>query len=70
MSAFHRFEDRGLTLRLFSQRKAALAVPGSHSHIRYATGWVAKNQDGEWIDGVGVIPPDWQPDPSRMEQTE
>ena len=56
-----RFEDRGLTLRLFVSKRDALAYPNVREPMRYATGWIAKNRDGRWIDGNGVLPPNWQP---------
>lgn len=65
----HRLVDRGLTLRLFNQRQFAVAVHGSHSHTRYGTGWIAKNEQGNWIDAAGVIPSDWQPDPKLLGET-
>ncbi len=56
-----RFEDRGLTLRLFVSQRDALAYPTARDQIQYATGWIAKNDAGRWIDGDGVLPPGWQP---------
>ena len=57
----YRFEDRGLTLRLFRSERDALAYPNAREPLRYATGWIAKNEAGRWIDGDGVLPPNWQP---------
>lgn len=63
-----RFEDRGLTLRLFVTKADALTYPGARQPIRYATGWIAKNEAGRWIDGDGVLPPSWQPAPELLKQ--
>lgn len=57
----YRFEDRGLTLRLFKSELDALAYPCAREPMRYAVGWIAKNDAGRWIDGDGVLPPNWQP---------
>ena len=61
-----RFEDRGLTLRLFVSKQDALAYPNAREPMHYATGWIAKNDVGRWIDGDGVLPPNWQPRPTFL----
>ena len=62
----YRFEDRGLTLRLFVSERDALAYPNARDPMRYATGWIAKNENGSWIDGDGVLPQNWQPHPAFL----
>lgn len=56
-----RFEDRGLTLRLFVSKRDALAYPGAKWPTKYAVGWIAKNDAGRWVDGDGVLPQNWHP---------
>lgn len=60
-------EDRGLTLRLFVSEADARSFPGSCEPMRYAGGWIAKNDAGRWIDGAGVLPGNWRPDPGKLE---
>lgn len=62
----YKFEDRGLTMRLFVSERDALAHPNAREPMRYATGWIAKNDAGRWIDGNGVLPPNWQPHPAFL----
>lgn len=61
-----RFEDRGLTLRLFVSMRDAMAYPLACEPARYATGWIAKNNVGRWIDGDGVLPRYWMPAPELL----
>jgi len=65
-----RFEDRGLTLRLFVSLRDAMAYPTAREPVRYATGWIAKNDTGRWIDGDGVLPPNWTPAPDLLNRSE
>ncbi|GAB3429859.1 hypothetical protein GCM10027395_17330 [Giesbergeria sinuosa] len=65
-----RFEDCGLTLRLFVNERDALMYPNAREPTRYSTGWIAKNEDGLWIDGDGVLPPNWQPNPAFLTSNE
>lgn len=56
----YRFEDRGLTLRLF--RDANDAKSAGHSlPTAYACGFIAKNSDCRWVDAHGPLPLDWVP---------
>lgn len=57
----HRFEDRGVTLRLFVSERDARAYPNAREAIRYATGWIARNDVDRWIDALGVLPASWEP---------
>jgi hypothetical protein len=61
----HRLEDRVLTLRLFVSERDAVAYPDAHKAMRYASGWIAQNMDGRWIDAHGALPKCWQPDESK-----
>ena len=65
-----RFEDRGLTLRLFVSMRDAMAYPTASEPARYAVGWIAKNDAGRWIDGDGVLPPTWTPAPELLTRSE
>ena len=65
----YRYEDRGLTLRLFVSMRDAMAYPDAREPMRYATGWIAKNGAGRWVDGDGVLPPNWQPLPALANPT-
>jgi hypothetical protein len=64
-----RFEDRGLTLGLFVSTRDALSAPGAKWPIKYANGWIAKNDSGRWIDGYGVLPPNWLPAPNLLKRS-
>ena len=64
-----RFEDRGLTLRLFVSMRDAMAYPTAREPARYAVGWLAKNDAGRWIDGDGVLPPNWEPEPELLNRS-
>lgn len=55
-----------MTLRLFVSMRDAMAAPNAREPARYATGWVAKNDAGRWIDGDGVLPPNWMPAPELL----
>ena len=61
-----RFDDQGLALRLFVSKRDALAYPGAKWPMKYAVGWIAKNDAGRWIDCDGVLPPKWQPRPTLI----
>lgn len=63
-----RFEDRGVTLRLFPNEAAATQSPDFVKAAEYACGWLAKNRAGRWIDSSGVLPPNWSPDPSLLRE--
>ena len=63
-----RFKDRGLALRLFVSERDALSYPGAKWPTKYASGWIAKNDAGRWIDGLGVLPPNWRPAPGLLER--
>lgn len=56
----NRFEDRGLTLRLFRDEqdvKSSDCTLPTH----YACGFIAKNSQGRWVDAHGPLPLDWVP---------
>lgn len=57
----HRYQDRGMTLRMFVNAQDALSHPDALQAVRYATGWLAKLQDGRWLDAGGPLPPRWTP---------
>lgn len=57
----YRFEDQGLTLRLFKDGADALANLDTVEAVNYGPGWIAKNKLGRWIDAHGDLPSDWQP---------
>ena len=57
----HRYEDRGMTLRMFVNEQDALSHPDARQAVRYATGWLAKRRDGRWLDGLGPLPLGWTP---------
>lgn len=57
-----RYEDRGVTLRLFPDEATAGRSPDFANAAEYACGWLAKNRAGRWVDAQGVLPPEWQPD--------
>lgn len=57
-----RLEENGLVLRLFSSENAARSVPGVVSVLWYRMGWIAKTDDGRWMDNDGILPINWQPD--------
>lgn len=63
----YRLEDRGLTLRLFVSEHDALACPGANNPTRYATGWIAQDAAGRWMDSDGVLPEGWQPHSALLE---
>ena len=69
MSAL-RFEDRGLTLRLFRNEQDMAANPLAKQPTRYSYGWIAKNPEGRWIDAYGPLPLTWKPSPEHMEAGE
>lgn len=56
-----RFEDQGLTLRLFKDEHDAKAHSDSVSVARYGPGVIGKNTHGQWIDAQGVLPSEWVP---------
>lgn len=56
-----RFEDRGVTLRLFQSEDDALAYPGARDPMRYATGWIVRNEADRWVDAIGLLPASWEP---------
>jgi hypothetical protein len=61
-----RYEDRGLTLRLFPNESAASQCPDSAKAVEYACGWLAINRARRYVDASGVLPPDWKPEPSLL----
>jgi len=61
-----RFEDRGVTLRLFVSESGSRAHPATRESARYAMGWIAKDDVGRWVDDAGVLPPDWTPAPELL----
>lgn len=56
-----RFEDRGLTLRLFKDEVDALTNSNAFEAVSYGCGWIGKNPQGRWIDAHGVLPLEWSP---------
>lgn len=65
-----RFVDRGVTMRLFKTERSAKAYTGVVSTLFYQVGWIARNEDGRWVDADGVLPPNWRPnlDSSKQEK--
>ena len=61
-----RYEDRGVTLRLFPNESAASQSPDSLKQTEYACGWLAINRAGRYCDAHGVLPPAWKPDSSLL----
>ena len=56
-----RYEDRGLTLRLYPNEAGASQSPDSAKTVEYACGWLSINRAGRYVDAGGVLPPEWQP---------
>lgn len=56
-----RFEDQGLTLRLFVSKESAESHTGAEHVVKYAVGWLVKNNAGRWVDAYGLLPLEWQP---------
>lgn len=56
----YRFEDRGLTLRLFRDERD-VELSGSNTATQYGAGFIAKNRAGRWMDAHGPLPLDWAP---------
>lgn len=56
----YRFEDRGVTLRLFRDADDTRSA-GNTEPTAYACGFIAKNSAGRWIDAHGQLPIDWTP---------
>lgn len=61
-----RFEDRGLTLRLFQSEAEARKALGTHDVVLYGPGWLAKNGAGRWMDENGFLPAKWVPRPTEL----
>jgi hypothetical protein len=61
-----RYEDRGLTLRLYPNEAGASQSPDSAKTVEYACGWLSINRAGRYVDAGGVLPPEWQPEPSLL----
>ena len=56
-----RFEDRGVTLRMFKNEQEATSRVDCLAAIEYESGWLIKNHQGRWVDSHGELPVDWQP---------
>ena len=56
-----RFEDKGLTLRLFKDVQDAKNHPESETVLLYGPGVICKNKQGHWFDAHGVLPYHWVP---------
>ena len=63
-----RYEDRGVTLRLFPNESAASQSPDSKKAVEYACGWLSINSARRYVDAGGVLPPTWQPDPALLRE--
>lgn len=61
-----RYEDRGVTLRLYPNESAASQTPDSAKVVEYACGWLSINRAGRYVDAHGVLPPNWEPEPSLL----
>lgn len=57
----YRYEDQGLTLRLFKDEHDAKIHSDAVSVARYGPGAIAKNKLGRWLDAHGVLPFSWTP---------
>jgi hypothetical protein len=56
-----RFEDQGVTLRLFKDEEEAKRNSDAVTVAQYGPGVIAKNPQGRWIDAHGVLPLEWTP---------
>lgn len=61
-----RFEDQGITLRLFISEHDAKNTFGVLSVAKYGPGVIAKNARGQWLDAHGVLPGSWAPKDSLL----
>lgn len=66
----HRYEDRGLTLRLFKDDLDAIAAhPDFPQAVSYASGWIAWVQgECRWYDAAGILPVSWSPNLDRLKR--
>lgn len=62
-----RFEDRGLTLRLFRNAPEAKWFLDTVSVAAYGPGFISKNTHGQWLDSDGVLPLGWTPNSELLE---
>jgi hypothetical protein len=56
-----RFEDQGITLRLFHDEHDAKINGGALVVARYGPGVIGRDDQGFWIDAHGRLPLNWQP---------
>lgn len=56
-----RFEDQGITLRLFPSEQEARKAFGAHTVTPYGPGWLAQNGAGRWFDEGGLLAATWRP---------
>lgn len=64
-----RFEDQGLTLRLFADQQDAMRSPDAIEASAYGPGAIAKDASGRWFDAHGLLPIQWAPDAKLMAAT-
>lgn len=52
----YRYEDRGITLRLFESAELAMKHPDTDSAVRFQGGWLGRTLHGSYMDCDGEVP--------------